>query len=259
MEPTLDNRMIFGGIGNLRLAPHVREGRPIAPVPAVGRPAGPAAPPEGSAPASAPRSRGFVAGEKVTISAAARAAFEGGSSETSSSAEPGGVAGSQALTDEEKRELAELKARDAEVRAHEQAHKAAAAGLVTSGPTYSYTRGPDGNRYATGGEVSIDVSEVPNDPEATVRKAQRIRAAAMAPAEPSPQDRAVAAQAAEMGAAAQAEVAQQRREEQQSSDEGPASGGVVPPSVASAYAASTGTTEPAGRPSAPSAANGLFA
>lgn len=74
MDPTLDNRMILGGIGNLRLAPHVREGRAATSVSRVPRPALPAAPPEGSAPSRAP---GFVAQEKVTISAAGRSALAG--------------------------------------------------------------------------------------------------------------------------------------------------------------------------------------
>jgi len=60
--------------------------------------------------------------------------------------------------------------------------------------------------------VSIDASAVPGDPEATLRKAQTVRAAALAPAEPSSQDRAVAAQAAQMAASAQAEILQQRVE-----------------------------------------------
>ncbi len=68
-------------------------------------------------------------------------------------------------------------------------------------------KGPDGLNYAVGGEVAIDTSPVSGDPEATLRKAQIIRAAASAPAEPSPQDRRVAAQAASREAAAQAELA----------------------------------------------------
>lgn len=111
------------------------------------------------------------------------------------------------------RQLAELSARDREVRAHEQAHVAAGGELITSGPTYSYTTGPDNRRYATGGEVSIDTSEVANDPEATRDKARRIRAAALAPAEPSAQDRQVAARATQMEQQANLEISLRRRDD----------------------------------------------
>jgi hypothetical protein len=69
---------------------------------------------------------------------------------------------------------------------------------VRSGASFSYQRGPDGRFYAVGGEVSIDTSPVPGDPQATASKAEQIQRAALAPAQPSGQDRAVAAQAARM-------------------------------------------------------------
>lgn len=113
------------------------------------------------------------------------------------------------LSPEAKEELKKLKARDQEVRAHEAAHMAAGGSLVRGAASYTYQQGKDGKRYAVGGEVSLDASPVPNDPEATKLKAQRIRAAALAPADPSGQDRAVAAQASAMAAQAAAELAQQ--------------------------------------------------
>lgn len=120
------------------------------------------------------------------------------------------------LTEDERRILNQLKARDAEVRAHEAAHLAAAGPYANGAPTYEYETGPDGRQYATGGEVSIDSSPVPGDPEATVRKAQTIKRAALAPREPSGQDRQVAAQAAQLEAQArqqiQAEKAEERKE-----------------------------------------------
>jgi hypothetical protein len=112
----------------------------------------------------------------------------------------------QKLSEEEQQQVKDLAARDREVKAHEAAHKAAGAGL-TGAASYSFTTGPDGKRYATGGEVSIDTSEVSGDPQATLLKSNRIRAAALAPAEPSTQDRQVAAQAARMAAKAQQELA----------------------------------------------------
>ncbi len=90
-----------------------------------------------------------------------------------------------------KRQIAELKRIDAEVRAHEQAHINAGRGVVTSGPTYTYTYGPDGKRYAIGGEVGIDTSPEA-EPRANIDKGQRIQDAALAPAEPSSQDYRVA-------------------------------------------------------------------
>lgn len=125
------------------------------------------------------------------------------------------------LTPEEKKQVEKLKARDREVRAHEQAHKAAAGSLAIGGPTFEFTRGPDGRQYAVGGEVNIDASAVPNDPEATIRKAQAIRRAALAPAEPSSQDRNVAAKAATLENRARQELTKERTEK---AKEGTASG-----------------------------------
>lgn len=103
--------------------------------------------------------------------------------------------------------IAQLKARDQEVRTHEQAHVAAGGQYVTSGPSYSYQTGPDGTRYAIGGSVGIDVSPIANDPQATINKARQVMQAAMAPAEPSSQDYAVAQSAQNMMLQAQQELA----------------------------------------------------
>lgn len=100
----------------------------------------------------------------------------------------------------------ELAARDREVRAHEAAH-AAAGGSHAGSPTFSYQQGPDGRSYAVGGEVSIDTSEVAGDPQATLEKAETIRSAALAPAQPSSADRAIAAKATTMAAKARSELA----------------------------------------------------
>ncbi|MCK4872155.1 MAG: hypothetical protein KAS72_05485 [Phycisphaerales bacterium] len=112
---------------------------------------------------------------------------------------------SKELDAEEHKELAKLQARDAQVRRHEQAHVAAGSGL-TSGPHYAYTTGPDGRQYATSGRVRIDTASIPGDPDATIAKAQRIRAAALAPQDPSAADRSVAARASHMEAQARREL-----------------------------------------------------
>ncbi|KUJ73576.1 hypothetical protein AVO42_12225 [Thiomicrospira sp. XS5] len=119
----------------------------------------------------------------------------------------------QQTQQEVQRVISELKSRDREVKAHEQAHLAAGGRHVTGGASYSYQTGPDGQRYAVGGEVGIDTSPVSGDPEATLSKAQQIRAAALAPAEPSSQDLKVAAQATQMAAQARAEIAQKNQQE----------------------------------------------
>lgn len=116
------------------------------------------------------------------------------------------------LTNEEKKEVQQLKQRDTEVRRHEQAHLSAAGRYARGGAQYTFTRGPDGRQYATGGEVSIDVSPT-KTPEGTITKAQVVKAAALAPAEPSSQDRAIAAAAGKMENEARAELAKQRIEE----------------------------------------------
>jgi hypothetical protein len=109
------------------------------------------------------------------------------------------------LTDEQQAELVQLQHRDAEVRAHEAAH-AAAAGSLGGGASFEYTTGPDGRTYAIGGEVPVRISSG-HTPEETLRNAAQVRSAALAPAEPSAQDRAVAVEAAAMEAAARAELA----------------------------------------------------
>lgn len=107
----------------------------------------------------------------------------------------------------EQKEIQTLKNRDTEVRVHEQAH-AAVGGQYAGAPRYEYETGPDGKRYAVGGEVSIDVS-VEKDPEDTIDKMQIVRAAALAPAEPSAQDFKVAAEATQKEQRARAELAKQ--------------------------------------------------
>ncbi len=109
-------------------------------------------------------------------------------------------------------QLAQLRSRDSAVRAHEAAHIAAGGRYVTGGASYTYQRGPDGGEYAIGGEVGIDTSPVPGKPEETVQKMQTIRAAALAPSDPSAADISVAAGAAQVEAQALAQMAQARAE-----------------------------------------------
>ncbi|WP_454018309.1 putative metalloprotease CJM1_0395 family protein [Azospirillum sp. Marseille-Q6669] len=97
------------------------------------------------------------------------------------------------LTDDQQRQVQELKRIDASVRQHEAAHQAAG-GPHAGGASFTFTRGPDGKNYATAGEVQVDVG-AESDPEATVRKMDTVKAAALAPSDPSAQDLRVAQQA----------------------------------------------------------------
>ncbi len=117
------------------------------------------------------------------------------------------------LTDAQKQVIQQLRIRDLHVKMHEQQHLAAAGSYARGGPTFTYTVGPDGKSYATGGEVQLDISPVPNNPQATITKAQTIRRAALAPSDPSGADRAVAAAASAMENQARAELSAKNLEQ----------------------------------------------
>ena len=122
-------------------------------------------------------------------------------------------------------QLRELARIDREVRAHEAAH-AAVGGSLAGAPSFSYTRGPDGQLYATGGEVSIDSPQA-STPEQTAERARTVIAAALAPANPSPQDLRVAAQARAQLITAQAEIARLEQESSEPAERPVASEAVV--------------------------------
>lgn len=114
------------------------------------------------------------------------------------------------LSEGEKKQLQELQARDAEVKAHEAAHQSA--GASAGAASFSYQQGPDGKMYAIGGEVPISFKEG-STPQETIQNARAVQAAAMAPADPSPQDYAVAASARVMEMKAQQKLTQQHQEQ----------------------------------------------
>ena len=111
--------------------------------------------------------------------------------------------------------ISELAAIDRKVRAHEQAHSAVG-GSQAGAPSYTYTTGPNGKRYAVGGEVPIRLSVVPGDPQQTLRNAEQVARAALAPADPSPTDRRVAAAANAVAAKARYEITRQNSEKDES-------------------------------------------
>ncbi|MDD3442180.1 MAG: putative metalloprotease CJM1_0395 family protein [Sulfurimonas denitrificans] len=113
------------------------------------------------------------------------------------------------LSQDEKRLVTDLQSRDAEVRTHEAAHQSG--GASTGGASYTYQKGPDGRMYAIGGEVSISF-QTGSTPQETIVNAQAVIASALAPADPSAQDIAVASSAMIMMMKAQQQVTQEAQE-----------------------------------------------
>lgn len=109
----------------------------------------------------------------------------------------------------EQKSLADLSARDQQVRAHEQSVRALAGNRVVRTASYSYKVGPDGRLYVVDGEINFDTTAIPGDPEATLRKAQQLQRAALAPGDAG-QDRLAAAAAAALAAHARMELQKQQ-------------------------------------------------
>ena len=172
--------------------------------------------PAGTAAAAAPAAPGPTTQEADTETANGDEDGEGGRQQAPPSRSED--VGPDGLTEEERRVVAELQRIDAEVRRHENAH-AAVGGPYAGAPAYQTVRGPDGRLYAVGGEVQIDVSDIPGNPEATIRKLQVVRRAALAPAQPSAADRRVASIAQQGIAEARQELREQRVDEQEAASE----------------------------------------
>lgn len=155
--------------------------------------------------------------DSITLSAEGRQRAQG----LNNTARPGGYenqtqtsldktkeAGSQTFSKEEMTLVKELQKRDTEVRAHEQAHLTAAGQYAAGRASYAYTTGPNGKRYAVGGEVPIDIGKE-QTPEATIQKMRTVQRAALAPASPSSADRSIAAQASATESQAMKELLEQ--------------------------------------------------
>lgn len=164
-------------------------------------------------------SYGFENSARFSTQSSKQAGERSDSATTSSASSKSTTSLANQLTPEQQRQVQQLKEIDRKVRAHEQAHLSVGGDLVRGGATFSYQTGPDNQRYAVGGEVSIDASPG-RTPEETIPKAQHIRAAALAPADPSAQDQSVAARAARMEGDARTELAVQQREGQSNADQG---------------------------------------
>ncbi len=157
-----------------------------------------------------------------------------------------GMAKNAALDDsqqssEQQEEVDSLKERDQEVRAHENAHKQAAGPYAQGGIVYEYETGPDGKQYAVGGHVSIDTSKE-STPEATMRKAQTIKSASLAPNQPSSADQEVARKADEMMREAQQEMSEAKSAE--SEPEANAAAGQAQAEQSAAFASGYANTQP---------------
>jgi hypothetical protein len=128
--------------------------------------------------------------------------------------------GKDEFSEEDLRKIEELKKIDKKVHTHEQAHLSAAGGYARGGANYDYITGPDGNRYANAGHVNLDTGKE-KTPEATIKKANVIQKAALAPADPSPADKQIAANAAKMASDAQKEITQKKMGEPKNTPDEP--------------------------------------
>jgi len=88
------------------------------------------------------------------------------------------------------------------------AHKSVG-GAFAGEPHYTTKKGPDGKDYAIAGEVPIKI-EKGKTPQETIKNMQQVKAAALAPPDPSPQDLKVAQTADMIAAKAKAELNKQR-------------------------------------------------
>ncbi len=118
------------------------------------------------------------------------------------------------LSQQDQQKISQLKQRDQEVKTHEQAHLNAAGSYAIGGASFTYQTGPNGVRYAVGGEINISTSAIKDDPAATLKKADAIRRAALAPANPSSQDQRVAAKATSMAGKARIDLVELSQQEQ---------------------------------------------
>lgn len=129
----------------------------------------------------------------------------GGDGSIASGDQGTGPGGAGTLDPSDQARLAELQRVDRQVRAHEAAHMSAG-GSIAGAANFSYSLGPDGKRYAVAGEVPISLGGG-STPDAVIAIAERVRRAALAPADPSAQDLSVAASASAMEASARAQKA----------------------------------------------------
>lgn len=150
--------------------------------------------------------RGLSAGKSAERSGGSSASSTASGTATAKTGQTAsGTSSADAKTQAQIQELVQIQNK---VIAHEQAHMAAGGGLAGTA-SYSYTVGPDGKRYISGGEVPINTPST-DDPNEKVQLMGRVIAAAMAPADPSSQDRRVAASASAAQSQAYMELARSK-------------------------------------------------
>ncbi|MBF0572350.1 MAG: SprA-related family protein, partial [Desulfamplus sp.] len=103
------------------------------------------------------------------------------------------------------------------------------------GARLEYQKGPDGVSYAVAGEVSIDTSQIPGDPQATVAKMRQVQRAALAPASPSNQDIKVASNAGALASKAMSEMIVLQSKERIEANENKAFGALSARQAADSY------------------------
>lgn len=108
-------------------------------------------------------------------------------------------------------EIRRLKAWEDHVKQHERQHQLAG-GDCAGAPSYTYTTGPDGKRYISGGEVTMYVPSG-NSLEDSEVALERVKRAASAPADPSPQDLKTAAMASAKQASIRMNIAKKQAKE----------------------------------------------
>lgn len=206
----------FLGAAGLQAALATTDAAPPLATSSINEPTSARQSPENSAPASSavvnPFARPFSAASTDKAQADVMEDAAPTTDDVEQPSNPPANASEEEPTAEQQQQITELESRDNEVRAHEQAH-ASIGGSYAGSPSFEYEQGPDGKRYATDGEVQIDVSIVEGDPEATMKKMRQVYSAAMAPNEPSSADIRVAAEAMRKYNQAREEAAEQRIEQ----------------------------------------------
>jgi len=117
----------------------------------------------------------------------------------------------QKLSKAEQKEVKELKRIDRQVRSRELTHRAAAGSYARGSVSFDYVTGPDGKKYAEDGHININARPIPNNPEATIRKARAIRSVELSPTNTSPQDRSVSAEIGKIEREARMELRTEQR------------------------------------------------
>ncbi len=118
----------------------------------------------------------------------------------------------QKLSKEEHKEVKELERIDRQVKSRELTHRAVAGSYARGSVSFDYVTGPDGKKYAKEGHINIDSRPVPNNPEATIRKARAIRSVELSTTNTSPQNRNVSAEIAKIEREARMELKTEQRE-----------------------------------------------